>query len=116
MNEQFRLIGPVIDMQKAFVESMINCLILMWEQSAVFVNGATWLPEEGRDAFRQWVDINKQAFEDLKKTVDHGYSTLESGVERTAQHMQHRMKQGVQQVRENLDQQRHEQEEHREAA
>ncbi len=111
MNQQFRLVRPIIDMQKAAIEGMINSMILLWEQSATFFGSAMWLPEEGRDTFRQWVDINKEAFEDWKKAVDRGYSSLESGFERTAQHMQQRMKQ----VRENLDQQRQEKE-HREAA
>ncbi len=113
MNQQFRLIRPIIDMQKASVESMINNLILMWEQSENLFGGALWLPEEGRDAFRQWVEINKEACKDLKKAVDRGYSSLESGFEKTAQHMQQRTEQGMQQVRENLNQ---EQEGNREAA
>lgn len=115
MNQQFGVIKPIIDLQKASVESLIGNLILMWEQSGVFISGAPWLPEEGRDAFRQWVDINKEACENLKNAVDRGYSSLEKGFERTAQHIQQKTRQGMEQVRENLEQQRRE-EEHREAA
>jgi hypothetical protein len=35
------------------------------------------LPEEGRRAFKQWVDVNKKACENLKNAVDIGYSNLE---------------------------------------
>ncbi|MGC8492022.1 MAG: hypothetical protein ACP5SH_09820 [Syntrophobacteraceae bacterium] len=116
MNQQFGVIKPIIDLQKASVESLIGNLILMWEQSGVFISGAPWLPEEGRDAFRQWVDINKGACEDLKNAVDRGYSSLEKGFEKTAQHIRQKTRQGMEQVRENLDPQHREQEEHREAA
>jgi len=37
----------------------------------------TWLPEEGRKQFRQWLDINKKACEGLKIAIDIGYSNLE---------------------------------------
>lgn len=74
---QFKLAKQMIDMQKASVDGMINGLTMMWDQSAAFLEGATWFPEEGRKAFKQWVDLNKKACENLKDLVNSGYSTLE---------------------------------------
>jgi hypothetical protein len=50
---------------------------MMWEQTGIFFDGAIWLPEEGRKVFRQWVDINRKACEDLKNAIGGGYSHLE---------------------------------------
>ncbi|MGA3117522.1 MAG: hypothetical protein ABSF90_24185 [Syntrophobacteraceae bacterium] len=77
MNQQFKMLKPMIDMQRASAEGMLNSLTVMWDQTAIFFDGATWLPEEGRKQLRQWVDINKKACEGLKSALDSGYSNLE---------------------------------------
>ncbi len=77
MNEQFKIAKQMIDMQRASVDGMINSLTMMWDQTANFFDGAACLPEEGRKALRQWVDINKKACEGLKIAIDSGYSNLE---------------------------------------
>lgn len=63
MNQQLKMAKQMIDMQKASTEIMLNNLIAMWEQTAVFSDGATCLPEKGRRAIRQWVEINRKACE-----------------------------------------------------
>ncbi len=85
MNQQFRMAKQMIDMQRASVDGTINGMIMMWEQTAMLLEGAAWLPEEGRKAFRQWVDINKKACEDLKTVIASGYSNLEKFFAKTAQ-------------------------------
>jgi len=77
MNQQSRMMKQMIDMQKASCDGMISSMIAMWEQTGAVVESAAWFPEEGRKAFRQWVDINKKACENLKSAIDSGYSTLE---------------------------------------
>ncbi len=84
MYEQFGMLQQMMDMQKASVDGFINGLIMMWEQTAVFFDSAVWLPEDGKKAFRQWVDINKKACEDLKSAVGGGYSRMEKVSETTA--------------------------------
>lgn len=77
MNQQFRIVKQMIDMQKSSCDGMINSLIMMWEQTATVLEGAPWFPEEGRRAFRQWVDMNKSACESLKGAINTGYSNLD---------------------------------------
>jgi len=77
MNQQFRMMKQMIDMQKATCDGMISSMITMWEQTGAVVEMAAWFPEEGRKAFRQWVDLNKKACENLKSAIDSGYSSLE---------------------------------------
>jgi len=74
---QFKTVKQMIDMHRAFFDGMINSLIKMLEQTAVSFEGATWLPKEGREACRQWVDVNKKACEGLKSAIGSGYSNLE---------------------------------------
>ena len=85
MNQQFRMAKQMIDMQKASVDGTINGMIMMWEQTAVLLEGAVWMPEEGRKAFRQWVDMNKKACEDLKAVISGGYANMEKFFSKTAQ-------------------------------
>jgi hypothetical protein len=77
MDQQFKMAKQMIDMQKASVEGSINGMITMWEQTASLLESALWLPEEGKKAVRQWMDINKKACEDLRNAVASGYSNLE---------------------------------------
>lgn len=80
MNQQFKMAKPMIDMQKTSAEGMLNSLTVMWDQTAIFFNGAAWWPEEGRKQFRQWEDINKKACEGLKVGINSSYSNLEKFV------------------------------------
>lgn len=77
MNQQFKVARQMIDMQKAWAEIALNNLIATWEQTAVFSEGAVWLPEEGRKAISQWVEMNRRACEGLKSAMESGYSNLE---------------------------------------
>jgi len=77
MNQQYRLVKQMIDMQRASCNGMINSLIMMWEQTGAVLDAAVWFPEEGRAAFRQWVNLNKKACEDLKNAISIGYSNLD---------------------------------------
>jgi len=85
MKEQFAMVKQMIDMQKASSDGMINGLIMMWEQTGTIVDGTPWLPEEGRKALREWVDMNRKACENLKSAIDSGYSGLEKFLGSTAQ-------------------------------
>jgi hypothetical protein len=77
MNQQFRMVKQTIDLQRASSDGMINSLIMMWEQTGTLLEGAALLPEEGRKALRQWVDMNKKACENLKSAIGSSYSSLE---------------------------------------
>ena len=84
MNQQFRMTKQMIDMQKASFDGMINGMILMWDQTVSMFESAAWLPEEGKKALRQWVDVNKKACENWKSAIDSGYSSLNKLFETTA--------------------------------
>jgi len=67
----------MIDLQRASSDGMVKSLIMIWEQTGTLLEGATWFPEEGRKALRQWVDMNRKACENLKSAIGSSYSSLE---------------------------------------
>ena len=42
------------------------------------LNQATWMPEEGKKAIREWVDTFKKGREEYKKTVDEAFKKVEA--------------------------------------
>jgi hypothetical protein len=84
MYEQFGMLRQMMDMQKASVDGFMTGLIMMWDQTAVLFDSAVWLPEDGKKAFRQWVDLNKKACEDLKSAVGGSYFRMEKVSETAA--------------------------------
>ncbi|MGC9966278.1 MAG: hypothetical protein ABSE08_12815 [Syntrophobacteraceae bacterium] len=78
----------MIGLQRAGVESMIGNMMIFWEQTGSmlnsFLNQAAWLPEEGKKAFREWVDSNKKGCETFKDAVNNGYNSLEKCFEKQA--------------------------------
>ena len=40
MNQQFRMVKQMIDLQRASSDGMINTLIMMWEQTGTLLEGA----------------------------------------------------------------------------
>ena len=81
MNQQFKMVKQMIDIQRASCDAMISNMIAMWEQTGSVLTSAVWFPGDGRKAFRQWVDVNKKACENLKSAIDTGYSSLEKFLE-----------------------------------
>ncbi len=47
MNQQFKMAKPMIDMQRASVEGMLNSLTVMWDQTAIFFDGAPGCRKRG---------------------------------------------------------------------
>jgi hypothetical protein len=45
---------------------------------AAFLEQATWLPQDGRKAIREWMATYKSGCEDFKKLVDDSYAKVES--------------------------------------
>ncbi len=77
MNQEFQMAKQIIETQRASVEALVNSLITMCEQMSLFFEEATWLPEEGKNVFRQLVEINRKSCEELMKITESSYSSLE---------------------------------------
>ena len=81
MEPQMLMVKQMIDMQKASFDAMMNSMLMFWNQTeqmlGSFLNQAAWMPDQGKDAFRQWLENNKKACDYFKTTIDNGYTTLE---------------------------------------
>ena len=76
----------MIDLQRVSVEGLIGNVIMFWDQTASvwnsLLNQAAWVPEEGKKAFREWIDSNKKGCETFKDAVNNGYASLEKFLEK----------------------------------
>lgn len=77
----------MIDLQRAGVEGIISNAIMFWDQTGgiwnSLLNQAAWAPEEGKNAFREWIDTNKKGCETLRDAVNAGYANLEKFFEKS---------------------------------
>lgn len=82
MDQQSRMAKQIMDLQRATFEGMINNMIMFWDQTgkmlSPFVDQAPWVPEEGKKAFRDWVEGAKKGCETFKNSVNDGFSRVES--------------------------------------
>ncbi|MEM5786224.1 MAG: hypothetical protein AAGU11_02825 [Syntrophobacteraceae bacterium] len=77
MIQQFKAAKQLIDMQKATFDGMVGSMIMFWDQTGNMVEIAIGFPEEGKKAFKQWIEMNKQACMNLKNVVDSGFVNLQ---------------------------------------
>ena len=79
----------VIDFQKATFDNTFNAMVMLQDQAERMANTlleqATWLPEEGRKAIRDWVDAYKSGREEFKKNVNENFKKVEDFFEGAAQ-------------------------------
>ncbi len=84
-----RIAKQMIDLQRVTFEGMISNMIKFWDQTGSMMNSfldqASWVPEESKKVFRDWVDSNKKGCETFKTAVKDGYSNLEKCFEARSQ-------------------------------
>jgi flagellar hook assembly protein FlgD len=70
----------MIDLQRISAENTIGNMIVFWEQAGSMFNALfnqiSWVPEDGKKVFREWVDSNKKGCETLRNVVNNGYASL----------------------------------------
>ena len=79
--EQKQMLTQMIEFNKSSFENSFNAMAMMQDQmekmTATFMNQATWLPEEGKKAIKDWIDAFKKGRVDFKKTVDDSFKKVE---------------------------------------
>ena len=82
------LAKQMIDLHRMSLEGMIGNAIIFWDQMGnmgnMFLNQASWVPDEGKKAFREWIDSNKKGCETIKDAVNNGYASLGKCFDRKA--------------------------------
>lgn len=81
MDQQVRMAKQMMDLQRVTFDGMINNMMMFWDQTermlGSFMEQAPWVPQEGKRAFKDWVDGNKKGCETFKNAVNEGFSKLE---------------------------------------
>jgi hypothetical protein len=82
MDQQMRTAKQLMDLQRTSFDGMINNMIIYWDQTGrmlgAFLDQAPLMPDEGRKAFREWIDGNKKGCETFQTAVNDGFKRLES--------------------------------------
>jgi hypothetical protein len=80
--EPLKMVKQMIDFNKATFDNSFNAMVLLQEQTERmtknFVDQATFLPDEGRKMFNEWIQTFKKGREEFKKVVDESYSRVEA--------------------------------------
>jgi hypothetical protein len=71
----------MVDFNKGAFNNAFNAMVMVQDQTETLatsmLNQATWLPEEGKNAVREWVDAFKKGRDAYKKTVDDAFAKVE---------------------------------------
>jgi len=79
--DQKQILKQMVDFNKGAFNNAYNALVMVQDQNetlaSTLLNQATWLPEEGKKAIRDWVDAFKKGREEYKKSVDEAFRKVE---------------------------------------
>ncbi|MFO7715809.1 hypothetical protein [Desulfosarcina sp.] len=82
--DQKQIFRQMVDFNKGAFNNAYNAMVMVQDQTETLantmLNQATWMPEEGRKAIREWVDAFKKGREEYKKTVDEAFKKVEDFV------------------------------------
>jgi len=67
----------MIDFQKTTFDNTFNAVVMFQSQAEKMANTmldqASWLPEDGRKAIKEWGNVYKKGRENFKKAVDENF-------------------------------------------
>jgi len=80
--EQKEIFRQMVDFNKGAFNNAYNAMVLVQDQTetlaTTMLNQASWMPEEGKKAVREWVDVFKKGRETYKKTVEEAFRKVEA--------------------------------------
>jgi len=79
--DQKQAFRQMVDFNKGAFNNAFNAMVMVQDQNETLatsmLNQASWLPEEGKKAIREWVDAFRKGREEYKKTVDEAFKKVE---------------------------------------
>jgi hypothetical protein len=82
MMDQKKLFKQMLDFNKSAFENSFNAMVMLQEQAervgSTILDQATWLPEDGRKAVKDWVDAFKKGRQEFKGMIDENYKRVET--------------------------------------
>ena len=82
MMDQKQITKQMIQFNKTAFDNSFKAMSLVYDQNAkmleAFLGQATWLPEEGRKALKDWTASYREGCDNFKKMVDENYEKVET--------------------------------------
>ncbi|MDI7261288.1 MAG: hypothetical protein QME90_15400 [Thermodesulfobacteriota bacterium] len=79
--EQSKIAKQMVDFNKATFDNTFNAMVMLQEQTErmvnMFLEQATWLPDQGKKALNDWVQAFKKGRDDFKKAVDESFKKVD---------------------------------------
>ncbi|UCF03542.1 MAG: hypothetical protein JSV14_07895 [Deltaproteobacteria bacterium] len=79
--DQKVMLKQMVEFNKSTFDNSFKAMVMLQEQTEKMVNTmlgqATWLPEEGKKALKDWVKSYKKGRDDFKKLVDESFKKVE---------------------------------------
>jgi len=85
-----KIAKQMLDLQKATVEQSFNTMLVFQDHSEKLMQAvmeqATWMPDEGKQAVKGWINAVKKNEDDCKQMIDDYFLSVEQyfGAEKTA--------------------------------
>ena len=80
--DQKQIAKQMIQFNKTAFDNSFNAMKIVCEQNekmvGMFLEQATWLPAEGKNAVKEWVGTYKTGFENFKTVADENYAKVEA--------------------------------------
>ena len=80
--DQKTIAKQMIQFNKTAIDNSFKAMTMVYEQNekiaGVFMEQATWLPEEGKKAIKDWMATYKSGCENFKSLVDESYAKVDS--------------------------------------
>jgi hypothetical protein len=81
MDQKF-IAKQMIQFNKTAMDNSFKAMTMVYEQNekiaGVFLEQATWLPEEGKKAIKDWMTTYKSGCENFKSLVEDSYAKVDS--------------------------------------
>ena len=82
MMDHKQIAKQMVQFNKSAFDNSFKAMNLVYEQNEkmldAFLGQAGWLPDEGKNALREWMDSYKKGCQDFKSMVDANYEKVES--------------------------------------
>jgi len=79
--DQNQIFKQMIDFNKATFDNSFSAMVMVQEQTekmvSTILDQATWLPEEGKKAIKEWANACKKGSEDFKNAVNDNFKKVE---------------------------------------
>jgi len=79
--DQINMLKQMVEFNKTTFDNSFKAMVMLQEQTETMINTmlgqATWLPEEGRKAIKDWVKAYKKGRDEFKKLVEESFEKVE---------------------------------------